>query len=56
STLKSPSYTKSVSWQHYQGRESSPFLLHIIFSSHLYTKAINDIVVIVSTFFIIKSY
>ncbi|PQO10378.1 transposase, partial [Shigella flexneri] len=23
---------------------------------HLYTKAINDIVVIVSTFFIIKSY
>ncbi|RIG77221.1 transposase, partial [Shigella flexneri] len=24
--------------------------------SHLYTKAINDIVVIVSTFFIIKSY
>ncbi|EIQ60969.1 putative IS1 encoded protein [Shigella dysenteriae 225-75] len=56
STLKSPSYTKSVSWQHYQGRESSPFLLHIIFYSHLYTKAINDIVVIVSTFFIIKSY
>ncbi|PQN48155.1 transposase, partial [Shigella dysenteriae] len=32
------------------------FLLHIIFSSHLYTKTINDIVVIVSTFFIIKSY
>ncbi|AFG40666.1 Putative IS1 encoded protein [Escherichia coli P12b] len=30
--------------------------MHIIFSSHLYTKAINDIVVIVSTFFIIKSY
>ncbi|ONG21058.1 transposase, partial [Escherichia coli] len=28
----------------------------IIFSSHLYTKAINDIVVIVSPFFIIKSY
>ena len=28
-------------------------LLHIIFSSHLYTKAINDIVVIVSTFLLL---
>ncbi|MFB5671512.1 hypothetical protein ACE41V_14615, partial [Shigella sonnei] len=24
STLKSPSYTKSVSWQHYQRRRKSP--------------------------------
>lgn len=44
----------SVGFLSTKGRESGPFLLHIIFSSHLYTKAINDIVVIVSTFLLLN--